>query len=133
VSHFPRGIPESTAGYLRSIGDQIPAHIPDSTVIAVHPTQLYETILALVVFAILWRLGSARRLRVGQLFAAFLVLYATERFFIEFVRAKSDLLSVGGMALSTSQVLSLMFACIGFTLWFRQRNRAETPLETLRM
>jgi phosphatidylglycerol:prolipoprotein diacylglycerol transferase len=36
---FPQGMPPSTAGYLRSVGDAIPATIPDSAVVAVHPTQ----------------------------------------------------------------------------------------------
>ncbi|HEX6132973.1 MAG TPA: prolipoprotein diacylglyceryl transferase family protein, partial [Longimicrobiales bacterium] len=40
---FPDGgIPPSTAGYLRSLGDDIPASIPDNAIVTVHPTQLYE-------------------------------------------------------------------------------------------
>src|SRR5690606_29349130 len=44
---FERGAPPSTAGNLRAIGEtNIPASIPDTAVVPVHPTQLYEIGLA---------------------------------------------------------------------------------------
>lgn len=39
---FARGNPPSTAGNLRAVGAEIPAGVPDTAVLAVHPTQLYE-------------------------------------------------------------------------------------------
>jgi hypothetical protein len=36
----------------------IPADVPADTLIFVHPTQLYETAMGLVMFAVLWRLRS---------------------------------------------------------------------------
>jgi len=126
---FPDGgIPPATAGYMRSIGDNIPATIPDSAFVPVHPTQLYEIALALIMFAILWRLGR-KQLRVGQLFAAYLVMYSIERFGIEFVRAKSDLVSLGGFGISTSQIMSVLLFVIGTFLWVKQRRTgAPAPL-----
>jgi phosphatidylglycerol:prolipoprotein diacylglycerol transferase len=120
---FPQGSPPSTAGYLRSIGDEIPAAIPDAQVVPVHPTQLYEVGLALVMFAILWRIGG-RRMPQGRLFALWMMLYAVERFIIEFVRAKSDRLVLG---LSTSQLASIVLLGLALYLWHRQRN---APLTT---
>lgn len=114
---FPNGAPPSTAGYLRTVGADIPASVPDSAVLAVHPTQLYEVALALVMFAILLRM-SKRSLLPGQLFGAFLGLYGIERFFIEFVRAKGDRIALG---LSTSQVLSLLLVGLAIALWTRAR------------
>src|SRR5688500_2865948 len=40
---FPQGAPPSTAGNLRAFGVDVPATTPDDAVLAVHPTQLYET------------------------------------------------------------------------------------------
>ena len=123
---FPIGsAPPSTAGYLRSLGDSVPAHFADSTIVPVHPTQLYEMGLAGIMFAILWRLGAKRGLRSGQLFAAFLALYGIERFFIEFVRAKSDRFVLG---LSTSQIMSIVLLAVAAWLWQKQSKARPVPL-----
>ena len=116
---FPDGYPPSTAGYFRSIGTRIPAEIPDSAVLAVHPTQLYEIGIALIIFAVLWKLSG--RLRPGRLFASYLVLYGIERFFIEFLRAKTDHLLPG---LTTSQLASIALLIIAGVIW---RRTADTP------
>jgi phosphatidylglycerol---prolipoprotein diacylglyceryl transferase len=120
---FPEGAPPSTAGQLRLAGDTgVPANLPDSAVVTVHPTQLYEIGLALIMFAILWRLG-ARKLKPGQLFAVFMMLYAVERFMIEFVRAKTDRF----FGLSTSQFVSIVLLGVGFYFWNRQKSAGEVP------
>ena len=116
---FPEGSPPSTAGNLRAIGDHsIPLSIPDNEVIKVIPTQLFEVGLALVMFAILWQLGK-RKLKPGQLFAAYMFLYSIERFGIEFVRAKGDRIALG---LSTSQFASIILFALAIFLWFRQER-----------
>ena len=111
---FPEGYPPSTAGYFRSIGTEIPAQIPDTAVLAVHPTQLYEIAAALVMFAILWRLSG--KLRPGRLFAVYMVLYAVERFLVEFVRAKTDFALLG---LTTSQIASILLIAGAAVIWRR--------------
>ena len=114
---FPEGYPPTTAGYFRSIGTEIPAQIPDTAVLAVHPTQLYEIAAALVMFAILWRLSG--RLRPGRLFALYLVMYAVERFLVEFVRAKTDHV-LGGF--TTSQIASVLLIVLAGVIWQRTRG-----------
>lgn len=121
---FPQGAPPSTAGYLRSVGGEIPATIPDSAIVTVHPTQLYEVGAALVLFAILWKVSKSWKLRPGQLFGLYLGLYAVERFLIEFVRAKSDRVLLG---LSTSQFASILLLSVATYLWVRRSN-AEEPV-----
>ena len=51
----------------------------------VYPTPIYETLLGLAAFGLLW---AARKhpYRTGWLFALYLVLSGTERFFIELIR-----------------------------------------------
>jgi phosphatidylglycerol---prolipoprotein diacylglyceryl transferase len=126
---FPQGAPPSTAGILRGMGETVPAHIPDSAVVTVHPTQLYEIALALIMFAILWRLGTRRGFRAGQLFAVYMMLYGVERFLIEFVRAKSDRFVLAGVGFSTSQMASVLLVALGAYLWHhRGKVGAPTPL-----
>lgn len=122
---FPEGAsPPSTAGYLRSVGADIPASVPDSQLVAVHPTQLYETGLALIMFVILWRLGRKPH-RQGQLFGLFTLMYAVERFLIEFVRAKGDRVFLD---LSTSQLASIALLAIGSWLVFGRKQAPPAPL-----
>lgn len=120
---FPRGAPPSTAGYLRSVGGEIPASIPDTAIVTVHPTQLYEIGAALILFAVLWQV-SKRKLRPGQLFGLYLGLYGVERFLIEFVRAKSDRVLLG---LTTSQLASILLLSVAAYLWTR-RSKASEPM-----
>jgi phosphatidylglycerol---prolipoprotein diacylglyceryl transferase len=117
---FPEGYPPSTAGYFRSIGTQIPAEIPDAAVLAVHPTQLYEVTLALIMFAVLWRFSG--RLRTGRLFALYLAMYGVLRFGIEFVRAKTDLVVLG---LTTSQIASILLLVLAAVIWARTARAPE--------
>lgn len=116
---FPQGNPPSTAGYLRSVGESIPASVPDSAVLAVHPTQLYEVGMMLIVFAVLWRVAR-RSLRPGRLFGLHLALAGLERFVIEFVRAKDDRFVFG---LTTSQVFAALAVAAGFWLWSRRTRQ----------
>lgn len=107
----PEAAVPSTAGYLRSVGAAIDPGISDASFVAVHPTQLYEIVAALLIFAILWRV-SRMRLAPGLLFALYLALYGTQRFLIEFVRAKDDQFLLG---LTTSQGMSLVL--IASAVW----------------
>ncbi len=121
---FPEGAsPPSTAGYLRSVGANLPAAIPDSQLVAVHPTQLYEVGIALVMFALLIRWSRKRHHR-GQMFALFMMMYAVERFFIEIVRAKGDRIVLG---LSTAQAASVILVILGAFVFMRARKGPLAP------
>ncbi len=86
---FPAGLPPTTAHNLAAWGAPIPDGVGPSEILAVHPTQLYETAVMLFVFWLLWRLRDHRR-GTGWLFGFYLMLAGTERFLIEFLRAKDD-------------------------------------------
>jgi phosphatidylglycerol:prolipoprotein diacylglycerol transferase len=87
---FPQGLPPSTAGNLASLFHlQLPASVAPSTVLAVHPTQLYEITIMTAVFMVLWR-WRLRERPLGWLFGAYLAFAGTERFLVEFLRAKDD-------------------------------------------
>jgi phosphatidylglycerol---prolipoprotein diacylglyceryl transferase len=120
---FPQGLPPSTAGNLHQLfGVPVPAGIDPMTVLAVHPTQLYEVAAMLVAFAILWSLRRWKR-PVGWLFGLYLVFAGVERFLVEIVRAKDDRF-VGPFTIA--QVTSVILVAIGLlllTLW----RKGPTP------
>lgn len=117
---FPEGAPPSTAGNLReAFGVSIPASVPDTAVLAVHPTQLYEVGMSLLIFAVLWKLRGRGR-PVGWLFSLWLILAGLERFIVEFFRAKDDRF-LG--ALTLAQAISLGLVVVG--LWMMNRSRAR--------
>jgi phosphatidylglycerol---prolipoprotein diacylglyceryl transferase len=107
---FPQGAPPSTAGVMASeFGVRFPAGTDPSTVVAVHPTQLYEVAMATLMFAIIWRLRGHQH-REGWLFGVYLVLAGVERFVVEFFRAKDDQLAFG---LTIAQVISVAALLLG--------------------
>lgn len=118
---FPQGSPPSTAGNLREgFGVSVPASIPDSTVLQVHPTQLYEVGMSLLIFLVLWRLRGDRP--TGWLFSLWLALAGAERFIVEFFRAKDDRFFG---ALTLAQVISLCL--IGLGIYLMRRSAAVAP------
>lgn len=118
---FPQGSPPSTAGNLREgFGVSVPASIPDSTVLQVHPTQLYEVGMSLLIFLVLWRLRGDRP--TGWLFSLWLALAGAERFIVEFFRAKDDRFFG---ALTLAQVISLCL--IGLGIYLMRRSAAAAP------
>ena len=119
---FPDGLPPSTAGNLHQLfGVPVPAGVDPSTVLAVHPTQLYEVAAMLVAFAILWALRKRGR-PIGWLFGMYLVLAGLERFLVEFVRAKDDRL-LGSFTLA--QLTSVIILLWGIFLLMRWRRAAD--------
>lgn len=118
---FRVGLPKTTAGNLRYHFDvAIPPEVPDEAWVAVHPTQLYETAIALAIWGFgLW-LMKGGRLRPGSLFLIVLGLLACERFGVEILRAKDDRFFA---MLTVAQVISLIIlltvAMIGLWRWRR--------------
>ena len=121
---FPNGSPPTTAGNLRrQFGVEIPEGIPDTEVLAVYPTQLFEVALSLLIFAVLWRLRFRDR-PAGWLFSLWLVLAGVERFLVEFFRAKDD--RFFGV-LSLAQIISLGAIVLGIWIMNRLGSRSEAP------
>ncbi len=113
---FPKGSPPSTAGNLRRMfGVSIPESVPDTAVLAVHPTQLYEIGMSLLIFAILWRLRR-EPWKAGRLFSLWLALAGLERLIVEFFRAKDD--RFFGF-LTLAQLISIGLIVLGTWLFVR--------------
>jgi phosphatidylglycerol:prolipoprotein diacylglycerol transferase len=124
---FPEGLPPSTAGNLHHLfGVAVPAGVDPSTVLAVHPTQLYEVAAMLVAFAVLWALRKRGR-PIGWLFGLYLVFAGVERFLVEIVRAKDDRF-LGPFTLA--QFTSVIVLLIGVVLLARW-GRGPSPEPSL--
>ena len=96
-----------------------------------HPTQIYEALTYLVVFAALMLLYYRRpalRARRGLIFAIFLVVMFAARILIEFLKEVQSSFEEG-WCLDMGQLLSLPFLCygVGLLVWALRRGPAEEP------
>jgi phosphatidylglycerol:prolipoprotein diacylglycerol transferase len=131
---FPVGLPPTTAGALRdSFHVNLPASIPDSQLVRVHPTQIYETLTCLV----LWWIGvqllrrevahedEPRGGAPGSTALPMFCLLAVERFLVEILRAKDDRF-LGPFTLA--QAISVLVLVLVAVIWLaRRRTLAPDP------
>jgi len=82
--------------------------------VSIHPTQLYMSLYGLIIFGTLLWAERFRRWD-GFTFWLLVVLYASARFLVDFVRYYEESMQVhlGGMALSVNQVLSVGLFLVG--------------------
>ena len=129
---FPVGLPPTTAGELRSMfGVDIPASIPDSELLRVHPTQLYETFSCLIIWAVGLRMfrrnveAGEEGEKGGQVALFVLALLAVERFLVEIFRAKDDRF-FGPFTMA--QVISVILVAVILAIaWLRRRRLQLRP------
>lgn len=87
-----------------------------------HPTQVYEIILNLAAFAILW--GWRKKIKhKGVLFSIYLILYSVNRFIVQFFRA--DQVTIFGLpAVQTVAVVAIVAAGM-LILYLRKGGEKE--------
>jgi phosphatidylglycerol:prolipoprotein diacylglycerol transferase len=117
---FPQGMPPSTVANLRAFHVALPADMDPTTVLAVHPTQIYESALMIAAFFVLWALRG-RAKGTGWLFGLYLVFAGVERFIIEVLRAKDDRF-LGPFTIA--QLVSVILVIIGTVVMSR---RGQAP------
>ncbi|HEY7407453.1 MAG TPA: prolipoprotein diacylglyceryl transferase [Gemmatimonadaceae bacterium] len=116
---FPDGAPPSTAQNMQEMfGIPVPADVPPSTVLAVHPTQLYEVTMAFILFLVLWRLRDHKHAE-GWLMGVYCVMAGAERFIVEFFRAKDDRFFG---TLTMAQLIALLFIAMGLAVMAMRRR-----------
>ncbi|HEX5004701.1 MAG TPA: prolipoprotein diacylglyceryl transferase [Gemmatimonadales bacterium] len=120
---FPQGLPPTTAGNLAGFGVPFHPGTDPSTVLAVHPTQLYETILMFFAFTILWKLRT-KAWGTGAIFGVYLVMAGVERFFVEILRAKDDRFFGGFTA---AQLTSVALVAVGMIVFARLKDAGVAP------
>ena len=91
-----------------------------------HPSQLYEAILeGVILFLILiYFINKDYLKKPGLISGLFLIFYSLFRFFVEFFRVPDDQLGYLFLDLTMGQIISLVFASIGITLfYFKNENK----------
>lgn len=118
---FPQGAPPSTVAELQNnFHVTFPAGTNPADVVSVYPTQIFEVIMGMAMFGILWRMRDHEHAE-GWLFGVWAVLAGVERFIVEFFRAKDDRLA-WTLGLSVAQVIALGMIAIGFAVMAARRN-----------
>jgi phosphatidylglycerol:prolipoprotein diacylglycerol transferase len=119
---FPNGAPPTRVDIIeREFGIQVDPELVSrfGDIVPVHPTQLYEVGLSLLIFFLLWSIRKHGHAK-GWLFMGWLALAGAERFLVEFFRAKDD--RFFGF-LTLAQVISLALVAVGLIGLARLRKR----------
>jgi phosphatidylglycerol:prolipoprotein diacylglycerol transferase len=100
---FPKGLPPTPPG------------------VHVHPTQIYEILASLVIFALLLWVISPRFKREGPLMFAYAALAGVERFLVEFIRTNDPV----ALGLTQQQWISIALFVVGIAgaWWCGMRGR----------
>jgi prolipoprotein diacylglyceryltransferase len=91
--------------------------------VPVFPTSLYETVVCLVLFLILWSLRKKLKIP-GTLFAIYLMLNGIERFFVEKIRVNTRM-NLFGFHPTQAEVISTLLFVTGVILFISLRRRAS--------
>lgn len=88
-----------------------------------HPSQIYEALLeGVLLFVILWALKD-RVKRSGMVFSAFLVLYGSFRFMVEFVREPDPQIGFVAGPFTMGQALCALMIALGIGVFLLRRRR----------
>jgi phosphatidylglycerol---prolipoprotein diacylglyceryl transferase len=94
--------------------------------VPVYPTPLYEALLGLSLFFILWKVLRFKIQAPGKLFAWYMVFAGAERFVVESIREHGDsLYKIGSVSFSQAQLISILLMMAG-TLWLLKKQQSET-------
>jgi len=95
----------------------------------VHPTPIYELIVALFIAWYLWRRGApGKRRPIGQITGEYLILSGVARFLVEFIRINPRIL--WGMTNAQLASLGSIAAGIVFIVWAQRRNAVPAAVES---
>jgi phosphatidylglycerol:prolipoprotein diacylglycerol transferase len=124
---FPQGLPPTSVANLRAMGVEFPSSADPMQIVAVHPTQIYETALMLLAFWWMWRRRDHGH-ATGWMLGCYLVFAGLERFLVEFLRAKDDrLLGPFTIAQATSVVLVVAGALLLKVWWKPDGTTVSLP------
>ena len=89
-----------------------------------HPSQIYEAFLeGLILFIIMFLFTKKNYLlRPGLISSLFLIFYSLFRFAIEFYRVPDKQIGFIFLNLTMGQIISLIFFCFGFYLFYLKKN-----------
>ena len=88
----------------------------------VWPTSLYETIMCLILFSLLWLLRKKISIP-GLIFSIYLILNGTERFFIEKIRVNTEYDFLGGITQAEIISFCLVITGIFLSIYFTNKHK----------
>ncbi len=98
--------------------------------IPLEPTQLFESAVELANFFLLMWLLKRRKFD-GQVFGAFMFIYGTARFFLEYLRDDPGRGSVFGGAMSGTQLIAIGLVIGGGLIWWLRPGSKAVPAQTV--
>jgi prolipoprotein diacylglyceryl transferase len=118
---YPRNVLE------QSFGNKIPDcafRYCNALIEPVFPTPIYEVIMALIIFAILWALRKKLK-PAGALFFLYMIFNGIERFFIEKIRVNPDIEILGIKATQAEYIAVLLVigGIIGMIWSYRKKTK----------
>jgi phosphatidylglycerol:prolipoprotein diacylglycerol transferase len=117
---YPTGMPWGLVYSPESLAGQMFPGQP------LHPTQLYEMILNLIIFGILWKIRTKLKIK-GQLFLAYVILYSAARILVEHFRA--DKLTYLGN-ISTAQSIGIVGIFLGVILLIGLKRKRSIEIKS---
>ncbi len=98
----------------------------------VFPTPLYEAVICVGLFGVLWMIRNKVRFDPGIFFCIYLILNGMERFFIEKIRINSEYY-IAGIKITQAEIISVMLALTGIIgilfIRFRRKNKGRITLK----
>ncbi len=90
--------------------------------IALHATQIYDMINAMINFGVLYVVDKRKKFH-GQIVLLFFMMYALGRFLIEFLRGDSDRGIFFGGLVSTSQIIGILIFLVAIPVYFLLKKK----------
>ena len=95
---------------------------------AVYPTPLYEAVMCILLFVVLWSLRG-KLAKTGQIFSLYLILNGTERFFIEKIRVNNKF-TIAGITATQAEIIAVVLVIIGAVgMWLASSDRFKPRTE----
>ncbi len=94
------------------------------TIEAVHPTQIYDTICMVILFAVLWSIRK-KSFPTGWMTAVTFIILGVQRFLVEFLRHTTPSFIPG---ISQAQIMSVVLVVTGIVILWKAKNRAPGPV-----
>ena len=121
---FENGIPPTTSDVFERYYPWINISAFEEGLLKVHPTQIYEACICIMLFIIIWKFRQNPKIK-SKLFFLYLILAGIERFFIEFIRTNEKyFLEI----FSGAQIISFLLFAIGiyYFLYYEFEEPAES-------
>ena len=132
---YPNNVNMECNPYISGTPEQLNCHCDwtqtPHLVARVFPTPLYEAIICISLFCVLW--AFRKRIVVpGMMFSIYLIMNGIERFFIEQIRENTVLFKINNYTVTQAMFIATCLFVLGVSgmFYFRRKAAAEPPPST---